>query len=217
MIACEDVPTNADFMALQDLSQIDVDLRYTTPNNFLNRVLYQGIDCAYLRVETALALEKAGQWLSTHSPGTRIRVLDALRPQRIQEQLYREFENTPQAMYLAHPERGSIHSFGMAVDVTLLDADFEYQTPASTRPADQGSLEWFLVERYLLFSANPAGELFSGRVRHHPYQIAPARCARWSAEPLRLDGFPAPTGPPASMLAAAPVDVSIFPLRRCNA
>ena len=121
MIACEDVPTNADFMALQDLSQIDVDLRYTTPNNFLNRVLYQGIDCAYLRVETALALEKAGQWLSTHSPGTRIRVLDALRPQRIQEQLYREFENTPQAMYLAHPERGSIHSFGMAVDVTLLD------------------------------------------------------------------------------------------------
>ncbi len=121
MIACEDVPTNADFMALQDLSQIDVDLRYTTPNNFLNRVLYQGIDCAYLRVETALALEKAGQWLSTHSPGTRIRVLDALRPQRIQEQLYKEFENTPQAMYLAHPERGSIHSFGMAVDVTLLD------------------------------------------------------------------------------------------------
>ncbi len=96
-----------------------------------------------------------------------------------------------------------------------LDADFEYQTPASTRPADQGSLEWFLVERYLLFSANPAGELFSGRVRHQPYQIAPARCTRWSAEPLRLDGFPAPTGPPASMLAAAPVDVKIFPLRRC--
>jgi D-alanyl-D-alanine dipeptidase len=108
-------------MALGDVRHIDVDLRYTTSNNFLNRVLYEGIDCAYLRVEAALALEQAGQWLATRVPGTRIRVLDALRPQRIQEQLYSEFENTPQAMYLAHPERGSIHSFGMAVDVTLLD------------------------------------------------------------------------------------------------
>ena len=109
-------------MALRDVQHIDVDLRYTTSNNFLKRVLYRGIDCAFLRVEAALALEQAGQWLNTHAPGTRLRVLDALRPQRIQEQLYSEFENTPQAMYLAHPERGSIHSFGMAVDVTLLDA-----------------------------------------------------------------------------------------------
>jgi D-alanyl-D-alanine dipeptidase len=121
MIACEDIPANPRFMALQDVRHIDVDLRYTTSNNFLSRVLYQGIDCAYLRVEAALALEDAGQWLTTHAAGTRIRVLDALRPQRIQEQLYKELENTPQAMYLAHPERGSIHSFGMAVDVTLLD------------------------------------------------------------------------------------------------
>ena len=109
-------------MALKDVRHIDVDLRYTTSNNFLKRVLYGGIDCAFLRVEAALALEQAGQWLTARLPGSRIRVLDALRPQRIQEQLYSEFENTPQAMYLAHPERGSIHSFGMAVDVTLMDA-----------------------------------------------------------------------------------------------
>ncbi len=122
MIACEDIPTHAHFLALKDLANIDVDLRYTTANNFLMRVLYQGLDCAYLRVEAALALEQAARWVAAHKPGTRIRVLDALRPQRVQEQLYRELENTPQAMYLAHPERGSVHSFGMALDVTLIDA-----------------------------------------------------------------------------------------------
>lgn len=100
MIACEDIPDNAGFMALKDVRHIDVDLRYTTSNNFMNRVLYRGMDCAYLRVEAALALEEAGLWLATHAPGTWIRVLDALRPQRIQEQLYRDFESTPQAMYL---------------------------------------------------------------------------------------------------------------------
>lgn len=121
MIACEDVPTHRDFIALADLHNMDVDLRYTTSDNFLGRVLYQGLNCAYLRVEAGLALEQAARRVSDCQPGVRLRVLDALRPQRVQEQLYKELENTPVAMYLAHPERGSIHSFGMAVDVTLVD------------------------------------------------------------------------------------------------
>jgi uncharacterized protein YqjF (DUF2071 family) len=95
------------------------------------------------------------------------------------------------------------------------DAEYDYETPATTQAAAPGTLEWFLVERYLLFSSNPSGDLFCGRVHHTPYQIAPAVCTRWSAEPLRLDGFPAPEEAPPSMLTAAPVDVEIFPLRRC--
>lgn len=94
------------------------------------------------------------------------------------------------------------------------DATFEYESPSATRPAETGSLEWFLVERYLLFSSNPSGDLFCGRVHHTPYQIATALCSHWSTEPLRLDGFPEPAEAPPSMLAAAPVDVEIFPLRR---
>jgi uncharacterized protein YqjF (DUF2071 family) len=94
------------------------------------------------------------------------------------------------------------------------DAAFDYEMPSSTRPAERGSLEWFLVERYLLFSSNPFGGLFCGRVHHAPYQISPATCTRWSTEPLRLDGFPEPDSRPASMLTAAAVDVKIFPLRR---
>ena len=93
------------------------------------------------------------------------------------------------------------------------EAAFEYETPSATRPAELGSLEWFLVERYLLFSSNPAGDLFCGRVHHTPYQIAQTNCTRWSTEPLRLNGFPEPAEPPPSMLVAAPVDVKIFPLR----
>jgi uncharacterized protein YqjF (DUF2071 family) len=96
-----------------------------------------------------------------------------------------------------------------------LDAVYEYETSSSTCPAVPGTLEWFLVERYLLFSSNPSGDLFCGRVHHTPYQIAPAVCTRWSTDPLRLDDFPEPADAPPSMLVAAPVDVEIFPLRRC--
>jgi uncharacterized protein YqjF (DUF2071 family) len=94
------------------------------------------------------------------------------------------------------------------------EAEFDYAPPQVTHPAAPGSLEWFLVERYRLFSSNPTGALFCGSVHHRPYQIAPADCTRWSTEPLRLNGFPEPDEAPPSMLTAAPVDVTIYPLRR---
>jgi len=122
MIACEDVPQHPDFRALLSIPGIGVDLRYATPDNFVGRAVYGGLDCSYLRREAADALEKAAAWLAAHRPGYSLLVLDALRPQRVQELLWNELAGTPLTMYLANPERGSIHSFGMAVDVTVLDA-----------------------------------------------------------------------------------------------
>lgn len=104
------------------------------------------------------------------------------------------------------------HSRRKAIDA--LDAEFIYDMPTATRAAELGSLEWFLVERYLLFSANPSGRIFCGRVHHLPYQIASARCERWSTEPLCLNGFAVPVDAPASILTAASVEVEIFPLRK---
>lgn len=121
MIPCEDIAHHPDFRALASLPGIDVELRYATPDNFVGRDVYGGLDCAWLRREAAEALLNAAEWLAHQRPGYRLLVLDALRPQRVQEALYAELAGTPLAMYLAHPERGSIHSFGMAVDLTVLD------------------------------------------------------------------------------------------------
>jgi D-alanyl-D-alanine dipeptidase len=120
-ILCEDIATHPDFISLLRLPDIDVDLRYATRDNFVGRAVYGGLDCAWLRREAATALLSAAAWLQQRQPGHRLRVLDALRPQRVQEALYAELADTPLAIYLAEPERGSIHSFGMAVDVTVLD------------------------------------------------------------------------------------------------
>lgn len=121
MIACEDIATHPDFRSLLSIPGIDIDLRYATPDNFVGRAVYGGLDCSWLRREAADALEAAAAWLAAYRPGYRLLVLDALRPQRVQELLWAELQGTPLTLYLANPERGSIHSFGMAVDVTLLD------------------------------------------------------------------------------------------------
>ena len=122
-IRVEDVDANPGFRRLQSLRGVPFDLRYAGTNNFAGRVLYGGMDCAWLRSEAAAGVETAAAWLHAKRPGWRILVLDALRPQRVQEAIWRDVVGTDMQHYFADPVRGSIHSFGMALDVTLLDPD----------------------------------------------------------------------------------------------
>ncbi|MFM2185736.1 MAG: M15 family metallopeptidase [Burkholderiaceae bacterium] len=120
-IPCESVPAHPDFLHLSELPGVAMDIRYAGTNNFSGRCLYPNLDCAWLRRPAALGLQRAAEWLGAHRPGHRLLVLDALRPQRVQEAIWSQVQHTPMAAYFADPVRGSIHSFGMAVDVTMLD------------------------------------------------------------------------------------------------
>ncbi|MES2069321.1 MAG: M15 family metallopeptidase [Pseudomonadota bacterium] len=118
---CELIKDHPDFRPLQSIDDIVIDLRYVGINNFVGQDLYGDLDCSWLHHEAAAGLANAAAWLRQHYPGYQILVLDALRPHRIQEMLWQYLEGTPLRMYVADPARGSIHSFGMAVDVALLD------------------------------------------------------------------------------------------------
>jgi zinc D-Ala-D-Ala dipeptidase len=131
MMRVEDIASHPAFRRLATLRGVPVDLRYAGSNNFAGINLYGSMDCAWLRAEAAAGLEAAAAWLEQQRPGWRILVLDALRPQRVQEAIWNDVVGTPAEHYFANPQRGSIHSFGMAVDVTLLD-------PAGAE-ADMGS------------------------------------------------------------------------------
>jgi D-alanyl-D-alanine dipeptidase len=122
-IASEDVAGSPEFRHLTSIEGIAIDLRYATPNNFVGRDLYSPYDCAWLHVQAAEALEKVVAWLRARRPGCTVLVLDALRPQRVQQQLWDALAGTGLQMYLANPERGSIHSYGMALDITILDEE----------------------------------------------------------------------------------------------
>jgi D-alanyl-D-alanine dipeptidase len=120
-IASEDIAGHPEFRHLSTIAGIAVDLRYATPDNFVGRDLYSPYDCAWLHRDAAAALERVVAWLKEKRPGCTPLVLDALRPQRVQQQLWDALAGTGLQMYLANPQRGSIHSFGMALDITILD------------------------------------------------------------------------------------------------
>jgi uncharacterized protein len=98
------------------------------------------------------------------------------------------------------------------------DNTFKYNaipgsTPAAALP---GTLEYFLAERYILFSRSTrTGRLASGQVWHTPYKLAPAYVS--CATTLFGDnGFTLPETFAHSMVSAG-VDVSIYPLRHLTA
>ncbi len=121
LLPVETIAGHPDFRRLDSLRGVPYDLRYAGTNNFAGVLLYRDMDCAWLRREAAAGLEAAAVWLQARRPGWRLLVLDALRPQRVQEAIWKDVAGTEMEHYFAHPLRGSIHSFGMAVDVTLID------------------------------------------------------------------------------------------------
>jgi D-alanyl-D-alanine dipeptidase len=121
-ISIDALGSSPDFRALGKLPQVCVDLRYASTRNLLGHDLYSPHECAWLHAEAAAALELSAQWLQAHHPELRLCVLDAARPHRVQELFWTHVQGTPMERYFANPARRSIHSFGMAVDLTLLDA-----------------------------------------------------------------------------------------------
>jgi uncharacterized protein YqjF (DUF2071 family) len=92
-------------------------------------------------------------------------------------------------------------------------AEFKYPLLIAPKAAVIGSLEWFLLERYTLFSVDQKGNLHSGRVHHEPYQIEAMSHGECSALPFSLNGFAEPETPPVSLICANLVDVTVFPFR----
>ena len=117
----ENLQDHPDFVHLSTLAGVKIDLRYATTDNFVGRDMYAPFDCAWLHKQAANALKQALTALKSVRPDLSFVVLDALRPQRVQVQMFNALVGTGLEMYVANPARGSIHSFGMAVDISLID------------------------------------------------------------------------------------------------
>ena len=95
---------------------VDVTLAYATEANLTGRPIYRNAQC-WLHREAANRLDAA---IRLARPlGLRLRIYDALRPVEAQWALWTA---NPDPDFVADPRRGSPHSRGAAVDLTLLDS-----------------------------------------------------------------------------------------------
>jgi D-alanyl-D-alanine dipeptidase len=101
-----------------------VDLRYSGTNNFLKKDIYGCLDVAFVQPEVGIKLKKACEILSKLRPELRFCVYDAGRPKWAQQALWDHIDKPEHVkhVYVANPKKGSIHNYGAAVDLTLVDA-----------------------------------------------------------------------------------------------
>lgn len=114
-----DVPKN--FINLEEIHGLQVDLRYASENNFTGENLYGNFRKAFLHEVAYEKLKKASQFLQKKNPEFCFLILDALRPRSVQRVLFSKVKGTPQESYVADPDKGSVHNYGFAVDLTLAD------------------------------------------------------------------------------------------------
>ncbi len=186
---------------------VDIQLAYATPHNFTGKPVYAADAPAFLHIDAAACLAKAITLAKVQ--GLRLRLFDAFRPQAAQWALW---NHTPDPDFVTDPRRGSPHSRGVAVDLTLID---EQGTPLPmgtpfddfTSASHHGSLEIDAAaqrNRFLLLGVMTAAgwdsyrnewwhyQLFEARARYPLIEdgASPVAMASASAQPVIRSGTP---------------------------
>jgi zinc D-Ala-D-Ala dipeptidase len=104
-------------------SSIHINLRYADTANFLHRNFYDGLRQAYFPCEVAIAIANAQFYLKKINSNYSLQVFDATRPLHIQKMMWDSLKMPPNHKYnyLSPPWDISLHNYGAAVDITIVD------------------------------------------------------------------------------------------------
>lgn len=154
-----------------------LDLRYATKNNITGARIYHDDRC-FIHTDALVLLKQS--IILANNQGLKIKVWDAYRPRVVQEALW---AHCPDPNYVMPPEKGSHHTRGVAIDLTLVDAtgqeldmgtDFDDLSPRAHHGASPISPE-AAANRYLLLGImmSAGWDFFQNEWWH--YQVFKAR------------------------------------------
>ena len=112
---------------LVDVQSIDsglvVDLKYSTCDNFLGLDVYGDLNKCYLQPDVAQKLKACQKELKSRFPFYNLIIFDAVRPRSIQSKMWDTIAVplSERSKYVSNPKNGSLHNFGAAVDVSIVD------------------------------------------------------------------------------------------------
>ncbi|GAB3648110.1 M15 family metallopeptidase [Echinicola sediminis] len=105
------------------LPDIFVELKYSTEDNFFGRDVYGELTKCYLQEEVVQKLQTALEYLQKERPDLTFLIYDGVRPLSVQQILWDSLDkpDSLKPLYVADPKRGSLHNYGVAVDLTIAE------------------------------------------------------------------------------------------------
>lgn len=104
-------------------SDILIDLKYSTTDNFVGVDMYGELETAYLEREFAKRVVRAQHILKQRHPEYTLLIYDAARPISVQRAMRKVVEGTEFEDFVADGTRGGRHNYGVAVDLTIATLD----------------------------------------------------------------------------------------------
>ena len=157
----------AGLVSIQSLNSLClVDLKYSSTDNFVGVDVYGSLDKCYLQPEVAQMLSAAQQQLNLKQPGYRLLIFDCARPLSVQQILWDTLQKPEDLkhLYVADPKEGSIHNYGSAVDLSIVDE--------TGGPLDMGTEYDYFGE---LAYPSKEEELFSGYILFVRHRNSPLK------------------------------------------
>lgn len=152
---------------------------------------------------------------STGTPGVWFYSLDANH--YVAGKLARLFFNLPYfhanmiAKLSPDKQEISFSSYRYGTDPTF-KTQMSYRAISQPSLAIPGTLEFFLIERYILYAYSKRHKLYAGRVWHNPYELADVEVNNLDENTLALDGFLKPSSAAFHKIMSHGVEVDIFGL-----
>jgi zinc D-Ala-D-Ala dipeptidase len=165
--AIEDSLLNQGLVNIQDdTSNIMVDLKYSTTDNFFKKDVYGTFSNAYLQKKANEGLKKAQSFLKQINPNFTLIVYDAARPLHIQQVLWDALDSIPPVKrkdFVADPAQGSIHNYGCAVDLSIFDIETKKPLDMGTSYDFFGPLAYPKFEQKMLSNGQLTEKAFENR------------------------------------------------------
>lgn len=113
---------------------IQVELKYSTEDNFFQQDVYGDLVHCYLHPQAAQMLAIAQEALKKDYPSLSLLIYDGVRPLSVQQILWDSLDkpDSLKSLYVADPKIGGLHNYGVAVDLTILNLE-------TGKPLDMGT------------------------------------------------------------------------------
>lgn len=146
-------------------STIKVDLKYADTCNFLKLNIYDGLQKAYLPCEVALRLGNAQFYLKQIYSTYSLIIFDAARPLHVQQMMWDSLDlpTNIKFAYLSSPYAISLHNYGCAIDLSIIDVTTNKLLDMGTAFDFFGKLSQPIYELQFLQSGELSHQAFENR------------------------------------------------------